>query len=200
MKRVLAIGCHCDDIELGCGATLSKHFGLWDIRAVVMAGRGPNDMNLELVAMSALRSIGVDNHKVYDFPNLKMADHRQAIWETLHQEQKDFQPDVVLVNYGDEHQDHQAVFAEAVRCFRSRTLLAFEIGRSCPAFEPQVYEPVSLGNMQAKVRAVAMYQKFYPDRNYFRPEFVEAQLRSHGMYIESDFAEVFRVVRKIGVM
>ena len=83
-KRVLFIGAHPDDVELGCGGTLNKlcEEG-YDVR-VVMIAEGMScrynkcDIESEKVkqqikfrtdcAMKSLNNIGVDSYEFYDLP------------------------------------------------------------------------------------------------------------------------------------
>jgi CheY-like chemotaxis protein len=41
-KRVLAIGAHPDDVELGCGGALAKHRGQGDVMTILTLSRGAN--------------------------------------------------------------------------------------------------------------------------------------------------------------
>ena len=136
-KRVLAVGAHTDDIELGCAGLLSRlrREGS-DIRAVVFS-RAEDSLpdsaapdTLERECSRAMARLGLDASAltVGRIPVRRFHEFRQPILEDLVALNRDFQPALVLtMNSQDTHQDHQVVHNESVRAFRSATVLGYEI-------------------------------------------------------------------------
>ena len=71
-KRVLAIGAHPDDVEIGCGGTLAKHHADYDVLHILTLSRGAagGDVNIRAVeAQNAAALVGA---------RLEMADLRDT--------------------------------------------------------------------------------------------------------------------------
>ena len=84
--KVLFLGSHCDDIELGCGGTIFKHRNDWQITCAVFMTEGShiNYPNLSRHSKDALNILEVKDVRHFNFPVNKHWNHRQKIWEELH--------------------------------------------------------------------------------------------------------------------
>lgn len=197
MKKVLFLAAHCDDIELGCGATVHKYSRQdWSCRALVLAW-GTKDGNcLRDAARDALHSLGVCEVQFGDFVPTTFQCHRQRIWEALKEQDETYRPDVVFTTHPDEHQDHATLYAETLRNFRRASVFSYRPStRNCPDYTPSYYVMVSKENVDAKIASLRHY-KIYRKKQYMDPRVVEAQMRIDGVYVEAEFAEAF-VVRKL---
>src|SRR5687768_16324989 len=69
-RRVLSLGAHIDDVEIGCGGTLLKlagESGRLDVTWVVFSGEGNRAQEAKLSAEAFLRLVKVKNVIVKDF-------------------------------------------------------------------------------------------------------------------------------------
>lgn len=193
--KVLILGSHCDDIELGCGGTLHKHHKDWCAHCAVLSSRP----GLEPVARATLRRLGATETHFRDFVYNDFPSQRQEIWEFLKNFQTAFAPDLVLTQEPDDHQDHETLYRETVRVFRQTTLATYLVAPSLKNFAADTYEGLSGADVAAKKESLAAYRDFYPGKNYLEWANVEAQLRAVGVYPGLEFAESFRTVTRRGL-
>tara|TARA_Y100000034_G_scaffold21066_1_gene24234 strand:+ start:548 stop:1159 length:612 start_codon:yes stop_codon:yes gene_type:complete len=201
--KVLFIGSHCDDLELGCGATIHKHRNDWDIHCSVICTEGRNSdgilVSIQHLAEKALSSLGVKNFYFDRFPPDHFAESRQLLWERLQFLKEKVKPDVVITQASDEHQDHETLHKESVRVFRQNTLLAYHVYPSQRCFNHDTFEIVEEENVKAKLRCAEVYGSFYASKHYFKEENIVAKLRTNGIYPNCEFAEIYQTITRIGV-
>lgn len=197
IRKVLFIGAHPDDIELGCGATIAKHIASWQVRCVILSANQENPENVRLVTelSKSLRELGVDeeNIAIGDFRTRYFDQSRQAIRDFLLREKGEFNPDAVFTHaLSDIHQDHIVTCQEVQRIFRDKNLFGFEIQRSTPHFYPTLHIALSLEDVEAKIRALSRYET-YRNKPYLSPEVIKSLLITRGLFVEEQFAEAFEV-------
>ena len=122
-KRILFLGAHPDDIELGCGALIAHIIGHADVRCVTLSDNQNNPALTNLVAehYRSMSVLGVlkDQIILKDFETRNFPRDRQAILEFLYELNREFKPDIVFTHtQSDIHQDHDVVRVEALRTFR----------------------------------------------------------------------------------
>ena len=195
--RVLFLGCHCDDIELGCGATIHKK-KTWNTTCVVLSSTGLKNSypDLSTHCRAAMLDIGVKDVRFFDFPPSFFPYHRQEIWETLNKINDEIKPDIVFTQEEDDHQDHTVLAQETRRNFRYSSVIRYTVMRSCMGFMPNLFVTLSNADMEAKIKALGHYS-MYKNKNFFRPENVEAQLRASGVYLDEEFVEAFQVEKML---
>ena len=201
--KVLFIGCHCDDIELGCGGIIRKFSQDWNIHCLTLSQsysvvfdeeKSRRLSGLKETSEKATAYLGAAEANHMNFPVGFFSDHRQEIWKTLNAQSG---YDLVFTQFGDEHQDHSTLYNESIRNFRTTSLLAYSITRSCFDFHPTAFYPLSREDLDAKLKALSYYSSMYDDKNYFDPKNVEAEARMRGIYIQEEFAEAFFPLRTI---
>lgn len=201
-KRVLFIGAHPDDIELGCGALIANIVTCTEVQCVTLSDNQKNP-TLQNVVEEHYRSMAVlgvprDHDRVETFETRRFPHARQEILEYLFQLNRQFRPEVVFVHTkADIHQDHNVVTEEALRAFRGTTLLGFDALRSSYGFFPHFLVEVSKQDMERKVQALMEY-KTYGEKYYFDPEVLRATLIRHGALAERPYAEGFDILRIVG--
>jgi N-acetylglucosamine malate deacetylase 1 len=201
-KKVLFIGAHPDDIELGCGAFISNILGHTDILCVTLSDNQKNPALKNLVDehYRSMDVLGVPRHQVMlkDFETRKFPQARQEILEFLFQLNREYRPDIVFAHTrSDIHQDHGTVTEEALRAFRGTTVLGFDCLRSSYGFFPNFLSEVKEKDVQCKIDALAEY-KTYTDRYYFDASILRSTLIRHGALAERPYAEGFDILRVVG--
>lgn len=201
-KRILFIGAHPDDIELGCGALIAHINGKADLLCLTLSDNQKNPA-LKNVVEEHYRSmaiLGVPREKdiVKTFITREFPHYRQEILEYLFRLNREYRPEIVFVHTkADIHQDHNAATEEALRAFRGTTVLGFDALRSSYGFFPHFLVGVSEAAVESKVRALAEY-KTYNDKYYFDASVLRATLIRHGALAERPFAEGFDILRIVG--
>lgn len=201
-KKVLFVGAHPDDIELGCGALLANIVGESDVLCVTLSDNQENPKLVDLVE-EHYRSMGVlgvpeDGVVVEGFETRNFPRDRQEILEYLYQLNRSHRPDVVFVHSErDIHQDHAVVTQEALRAFRGTAVLGFDVLRSSHGFFPHFLIEVSEEDVERKIAALGEY-KTYADKYYFDPDIIRSTLVRHGALAERPYAEGFDILRIVG--
>ena len=203
-QRILCLGAHSDDIEIGCGGSILRlaqehphlHF-CW----VVLSATGERIEEAKASAQSFLH--GVDNvqiivkgfrdgHFPYDGAELK------AYFEEL----KAFEPDLIFTHCRhDLHQDHRVTAELTWNTFRDHFILEYEIPKydgdlQSPNFF--IYLPASI--RQQKVDLLMQHFATQANRHWFTPDTFNAIMRIRG--VESRAPELYAegfYCRKLGM-
>lgn len=201
-QRILFLGAHPDDIELGCGALIAQLIGHVDLRCVSLSDNqnNPSLTNLVDEHYRSMSLLGVRKEQVIlkDFETRNFPRDRQAILEFLYDLNREFRPDIVFTHtQSDIHQDHDVVRIEALRAFRGVSVLGYDVLRSSYGFFPQFLVEVAETDVQKKIDALAEY-KTYSEKYYFDPEIIRSTSIRHGALAERPFAEGFDILRIVG--
>jgi LmbE family N-acetylglucosaminyl deacetylase len=204
--RVLVVAPHTDDGELGCGATIAKALEAGaEVRYVAFSTAkesvppGMPENILEVEVREATRRLGIDPQNLYVFGYTvrKLNYVRQEILEDLVRIRSEVEPTLVFIpSLRDLHQDHSAVAMEAVRAFKNRSILCYELPWNNIDFSNQCFSAVTQAHLERKVEALRSYnsQKM---RKYMERDFVFGLARTRGVQAGVEYAEAFEVVRWI---
>ena len=201
-KRVLFLGAHPDDIELGCGALLHHIVDQTEVLCVTLSDnqKNPDLKNVKGEHLKSMKILGVPEQKVIfgSFVTRIFPNARQEILEYFLKLRKEFQPDLIFTHSNkDVHQDHLTMTDEALRAFRGITVLGFDVVRSSYGFFPHFLVEVSETDVNKKIEALAEYET-YRDRYYFNSELTRSIMVRHGALAEVPFAEGFDILRIVG--
>ncbi len=201
-KRVLFLGAHPDDIELGCGALIHQIVKKTDVLCVTLSDnqKNPDLQDVKNEHLKSMRVLGVPEERVVFGPFITriFQDSRQEILEYFLELRKDFKPDLIFVHSKqDVHQDHNTMTDEALRAFRGITVLGFDVVRSSYGFFPHFLVEVTEEDANKKIEALTQY-KTYQNRYYFNRELTRSIMVRHGALAEVPFAEGFDILRIVG--
>jgi LmbE family N-acetylglucosaminyl deacetylase len=201
-KRVLFLGAHPDDIELGCGALLHQIVNKTEVLCVTLSDnqKNPDLQNIKGEHLKSMAVLGIPAEKVVfgPFTTRVFPDSRQEILEYLLKLRRDFQPDLIFVHsQHDIHQDHNTMTDEALRAFRGITVLGFDVVRSSYGFFPHFLVEVSEESVNKKIEALSQYET-YREKYYFNSELTRSIMVRHGALAEIAFAEGFDILRIVG--
>ncbi|MEJ1098274.1 MULTISPECIES: PIG-L deacetylase family protein [unclassified Pseudoxanthomonas] len=150
IERVLAIGAHPDDIELGCGGSLAKlvQAGV-KVSALILSHGGRGNVTGEdrcAETRGSLQALGIRDIVQCDFADTRLAEALGDIVDVIERECARVQPGRVYTMFReDRHQDHRAAFeASIVACRSVPQVLCYETPSSWPNFVPTVFEDVEL--------------------------------------------------------
>ena len=201
-KRVLFLGAHPDDIEIGCGALIHHIVDQTEILCVTLSDnqKNPDLVNVKSEHLKSMQVLGAPETKIIFGPFITRVfpDARQEILEYFLKLRREFQPDLIFVHSKqDVHQDHLTMTDEALRAFRGITVLGFDVVRSSYGFFPHFLVEVSEEDVQKKIEALSQYET-YRDRYYFNSELTRSIMVRHGALAEVPFAEGFDILRIVG--
>jgi LmbE family N-acetylglucosaminyl deacetylase len=201
-KKVLFLGAHPDDIEIGCGALIHHIVQQTEILCVTLSDnqKNPDLKNVKGEHLKSMKVLEVPEDKIIFGPFITRVfpDARQEILEYFLKLRRDFQPDLIFVHSKqDVHQDHLTMTDEALRAFRGITVLGFDVVRSSYGFFPHFLVEVSEEDVKKKVEALSEYET-YRGRYYFNSELTRSIMMRHGALAEVPFAEGFDILRIVG--
>lgn len=203
-ERALFAGAHLDDVEFGCGGAIAKWAGERDVRFLTLTKKTRDSAGqVQIVRdldepVQAAKILGIPSERVgiEDLDGQVLQYQAQAVREVFLKWRRDFDPDVVFVPAAnDVHQDHHVVYEEAVRIFRERTVIGFEVVRSTLAFRPNLFVEIDADQLDKKVRSILCYRSQLEQSAgyYFKADIIEGQARFRGGQCGRELAEAFEV-------
>jgi LmbE family N-acetylglucosaminyl deacetylase len=182
LRKVLCLGAHSDDIEIGCGGTILRLLEAYDaleFRWMVFSATPQRRTEAKESAQLFLKSvasrivIGNFRDSYFPFQGTKLKDSFEAL-------KKSFSPDLIFTHYRkDLHQDHRLISDLTWNTFRNHLILEYEI----PKFDGDLGKP----NFFVHLRDSLCRQKI----NYLLKAF-ESQNGKH-WFTEDAFRAILRV-------
>jgi LmbE family N-acetylglucosaminyl deacetylase len=197
VERVLAIGCHADDLEIGCGGTLlvlTRARPELDVTWVVLAAPGERADEAREAAGAFLASAGRTDVRVHSFRDgflPYVGGEVKDVFEDL----KAVSPDLVLTHARhDLHQDHRLACELTWNTFRDHLILEYEV----PKYDgdlgsPNVFVPLERDVVDEKLRLVSRHFPSQQGKHWFDEELFRGLMRIRGMEVASrtGYAEAF---------
>lgn len=206
-KKILIISAHADDMEIGCGGTVSKllkdgkevHHLILSFNMKGSSGEYTESEIREEVHNSA-KVLGLSQSNIYFemFENRIFPEHRQEILDTLWKYRRLINPDVVFtMALDDMHQDHVTVAQESFRAFKDCNLLSYGFDWNRLNKTADFYSVLSEEELNKKIEAVLCYKSQQDGRAYFSSEYIRSWAISRGVEIKEKYAEAFNIIRLI---
>ena len=203
--RVLCIGAHSDDLEIGCGGTMLELIGRpapLEVTWVVLSGIGPRGREARASARRFVRGAKRCDIRVAGFRDGYFPTQHAEIKDYFEQLKREVVPDVIFTHAGhDLHQDHRLVSELTWNTFRDHMILEYEIVKYDGGLgSPNAFVPISQTNCRRKVRALMRGFATQRSRRWFTEDTFMAMLRIRGIECNAPdgHAEAF-YVRKIVV-
>jgi LmbE family N-acetylglucosaminyl deacetylase len=196
--RVLCLGAHCDDIEIGCGGSLLRmtrdHPGL-EVHWVVFSAPPERERETRSAARVFLRRAGrraVEAHRFRDgfFPY-----HGAHIKERFEDLKSRLAPDLIFTHYRhDLHQDHRLINELTWNTFRAHLILEYEVVKyDGDVGSPNVFISLDAARCERKIRTVLRCFASQRRKPWFTEDALRSILRLRGVESHSPtrFAEGF---------
>jgi len=197
-RRVLCLGSHCDDIEIGCGGAVLKLLQqdrnlevLWVVFASNKRRAEEAKRSAQLFLKSCKKKkVIVKNFRDGFFPysGAKIKDFFETLKPT-------FSPDIVFTHYRDDrHQDHRLISDLTWNTFRDNLILEYEIpkydGDLCA---PNFFMPLSKEISAQKVDIISECFKTQNGKQWFTRDTLTSLMRLRGVESRSPskYAEAF---------
>jgi LmbE family N-acetylglucosaminyl deacetylase len=196
--RVLCIGAHCDDVEIGCGATLralQRGARKVVIDWLVMSGNRERCRETQGAMHSLLRPQCRGELLCGDFPDGRFPGAYAGIKDFFESLKARPAPDLILCHERDDrHQDHRIVNEMVWNTFRDHVVLEYEVPKWDGGLgQPNVYVPVAARDAAAKVNVLMKSYASQSGRAWFTEDTFLAMLRLRGLECraKSGYAEAF---------
>lgn len=196
--NVLCIGCHSDDIEIGCGGTvlrLRKQYPNCVFDWVVFSAVGVRQSEAlraaELFAGAGLRTGAI----LRSFQDSFMPFAGGEIKTVFEELKKAIAPDIIFThNRQDAHQDHRLIGDLTWNTFRDHLILEYEIPKyDGDLGQPSVFVTLDTEIYQRKVEYIMDTFQSQRTKNWFREDTFLSLMRLRGMECNapSGYAEAF---------
>jgi len=197
-SKIMLLGAHSDDIEIGCGGTVLKLADACpdlDVTWIVFSAIGPRYREAERSAELFLKC--VKNKKIvikkyrdgffpYDGAMIK------GYFEEI---KKSVSPDLIFTHHRhDLHQDHRLISELTWNTFRNNLVLEYEIHKyDGDLRSPNIFMPLSEEYCQKKIEHIISVFKSQENKSWFGEEAFKAIMRLRSVEANSvtAYAEAF---------
>ena len=202
--KVLCLGAHSDDIEIGCGGTilhLARQYHKSEFHWVVFSALGVRAAEAKRAAELFAGTTVIKGLLLKEFQDGFMpfvGGEVKAIFEEL----KATSPDLIFThNRHDAHQDHRLLAELTWNTFRDHLILEYEIPKyDGDLGQPNLFVPLESELCEKKVRYILEAFQSQQNKRWFRQDTFFSLMRLRGMECNapSGYAEAFHI-RKLTI-
>jgi LmbE family N-acetylglucosaminyl deacetylase len=197
-RRILAIGAHADDIEIGCGGTLlrllEEHRDL-DVTWVVFCSTAERAREASASAEAFLAGAASKRVVIKSYRDGFLPTEPVRVKEEFEALKAEVSPDLILTHAReDRHQDHRMLSDLAWNTWRNHLILEFEIPKYDGDFgSPSVFVPLSAATLERKIALVLKAFPTQAGKAWFTADLFRAVARIRGMECaaQEQLAEAF---------
>lgn len=184
--RILCLGAHCDDIEIGCGGTILKLVEAHrDIEFCWVVFSSDEQRKLEALESANIFLRQVEDKKIIikDFRNSYFPYIGMEIKEYFEQLKQELSPDLIFTHYrNDLHQDHRLISDLTWNTFRNHLILEYEI----PKYDgdlgvPNFFVHLDESICRRKIQTILNSFKTQKDKHWFTEDTFYSMLRLRGI-------------------
>ena len=202
--RVLCLGAHSDDIEIGCAGTLlrwAREYDSIEVTWAVLSASGERGREARRSANNLLRGASSRELVLGDFEDAHMAADFRRVKGFLGELRRRNEVDVVMTHcLEDRHQDHRLVAEMTWQTWRDHLILEYEI----PKYEgdlgqPNVFAPIPGPLVERKLRHLARHFGSQRSKDWFHDATFRALMHLRGVECRSPsgFAEAFHCRKSV---
>jgi LmbE family N-acetylglucosaminyl deacetylase len=183
--KVLCLGAHSDDIEIGCGGTILRLLASQQEIDIVWVVFGAGSKREQEARASAALFLSQAKNK-----NIIVKNFRDGFFPFEGAQIKDFfeelkatSPDLIFTHYRkDAHQDHRLIEELTWNTFRNHLILEYEIPKYDGDFgQPNVFVPLDQEIYKKKVRYLMEAFETQRSKQWFGEDTFLALMRLRGM-------------------
>jgi len=204
-SRILVLSPHTDDGEIGAGGTIARfveegkeiyYVAFSSCEASVPKGFPEDVLKIECKKATSILGIKPENVILLEYEVRTFPLHRQEILDDMLALNRQIKPELVLVpSSNDIHQDHQVIYAEALRAFKKNaSIWGYEHPWNNLTFTTDIFVKLEKRHIKKKIDAMKQYesQNF---RSYFDEKYIKALAYMRGTQVDYPFAETFELIR-----
>ena len=190
VEKILCIGAHCDDIEIGAGGTILRAIEdnpNLEIRWVVFSSTDERKREGEASAKrflegAAKAEIVIERFRENYFPYI--AEDVKAFMADLG---RNFAPDLVLTHHREDlHQDHRLLAELTWNTFRDQLILAYEIPKwDGDLGAPNMFSAIPSELAAKKIEIMMSCFESQQGRDWFSEDLFRSMMRIRGMECRS---------------
>jgi LmbE family N-acetylglucosaminyl deacetylase len=184
--RVLALGAHADDIEIGCGATIlrlaaeRRHL---EVTWIVFCATPERAVEARQSAAAFLEGVERQRVVVREFRDGFLPYVGAAVKEAFEDLKREVEPDLILTHHREDlHQDHRLVSELTWNTWRNHLILEYEI----PKYDgdlgrPNVFVTFPERLLRRKIELVLQHYASQRGKHWFTADLLQAVARIRGM-------------------
>lgn len=202
--EVLCIGAHCDDIEIGCGATLLRLAAERELNVtwLVLCSTPRRAAEVRASAARFLRGARGRTLLIESFRDGYLPSQWAEVKDRFERLKQTVRPDLIFTHeHGDHHQDHRVAGELTWNTFRDHMILEYEIAKYDGGLgQPNLFVPVTRAVAGRKSRHLTTAYASQAGRRWFTEETFLALMRLRGVECNAGdgYAEAFHA-RKLVV-
>lgn len=202
--RLLCVGAHADDIEIGAGGTVLRVLaaapGVVDVTWVVLSATPEREAEARASAAAFCEDARSVDVVVHDLPDGRLPTAWATVKDLLQDLAASVSPALVLAcRPGDAHQDHDLVGRLVPTAFRSAAVWGYEIPKwDGDTIQPSLYVPLEDATLDRKVALLHEHFPSQAGRDWWDDELFRALPRLRGVECRARWAEAF-VAHKVVV-
>ena len=196
--KILCLGAHSDDIEIGCGGTIlefTKTRPKADLRWIVFSGEENRKTEAQQSASAFLNEIESKQVDIYNFRESYFPYIGAEIKACFEKIKKEFNPDLIFSHYSnDAHQDHKLISKLTWNTFRNHLIMEYEI----PKYDgdlgtPNLYVHLDESVVQRKTDYLCNFFETQRRKLWFSENSFRSIMRIRGIESNSptSYAEAF---------
>ena len=197
-KRILAIGAHPDDVEIGCGGALAKHHLNHDVMHILTLSRGAAGGDTNLRAAEAHRAADLlgATLQLGSLRDTHISDGTETIG-LIEKAIRDLEPTHVYTHCAeDTHQDHRAVHTASLVAARGvANVYCYQSPSSTVEFRPHRFVDIT-DFIKQKIEAIDVYKSQTERMDALHHDVILSTARYWGRFAGYVLAEPMRVVRQ----
>jgi LmbE family N-acetylglucosaminyl deacetylase len=195
--RVLCLGAHCDDIEIGCGGTIltmARQDPRLVVDWVVLSGDDERAREAQRSADAFLSGVAARRLMVERFRDGYLPYQGERLKDYFESLKSRGDPDLVFAPFREDwHQDHRFIGELAWSTFRDHVILEYETLKYDPEPDaaPNFLVPLEDEIAETKVRLLLESYVSQASRPWFTRDAFLGALRLRGVQARVRFAEAF---------
>lgn len=188
--RILVVGAHPDDVEVGAAGLIQRAADRRIVVATCGERGGDADVRRQETEAAAVCLGAQLNHLSYPDTRVDAVSLTNDIEKIVHA----FRPTAILTTPAyDPHQDHAAVHLATIRAVRDYpcAVLSYVTPSAAPTFQPNAFFVLTAEQMDAKLKAIACHASQRRAHHYLADDFILGTARfwalvsrSGGQYVE----------------
>jgi LmbE family N-acetylglucosaminyl deacetylase len=196
--KVLCLGAHSDDIEIGCGGTILRvlreipdaQFYWLVFSAKENRAKEASESAASFLSEAKLKTIDIQNFRESYFPFIggEIKDYFEKLKNI-------YDPDIIFTHYGnDSHQDHGLISNLTWNTYRDHFILEYEIPKyDGDLVTPNLYSNIEVSDVDNKVDRICRFFKSQEHRTWFSEETFRSIMKIRGIESNSSsgYAEAF---------
>ena len=198
VRSLLCLGAHCDDVEIGAGATIlrlvAENPGI-RVDWIVFSSTPTREAEARACAEQFLGNAASATVQIHAFRDGFFPSEMHGIKERFEALKADVSPDVVFTHHRhDRHQDHRVVSDLTWNTFRDHLVVEYEVPKyDGDLGQPNLFVPIDDTRRRAKIDSILRHFHTQHDKAWFTADTFNALMRIRGVECRSGigYAEAF---------